>query len=445
MGFDHTTQGSYAAAAGVAKALRLDAIKTANAIAMSGTANNALRITRTGKLSNWKGLAYPNTAFSAVHVSFLAMRGITGPLGVFEGNKGFKENHIRSVSINWENKTFESIKKSIVKKYNAEIHSQSSIEGILELRERYGFNGQDVQSIEVEIFQVAYDIIGGGEEGPKNQVRTEETQSDRLPYMIAVALLDGELYPDQYLSERIVAADVQKLLASVRITPNSSLSARFPREMPTRVVVNLRDGRRYEIEKLDYEGFHTRPMTWDGAVKKFQRLSEKFADGEVLRKIEYLVDQLEGIHIRDLTKVLSAFQNDETQGRKTMINPDSERAFSFIPINERGEKPRMKGVTEIRGPYYSVMGKRYLSDILETMGKYVDGLKFAGGSFALMPRERVKELIDLAHQYDVYVSTGGWIERVLCHGTDVVIRYMEEVKNLGFDVIELSTGYLLAL
>ena len=76
-GFDHTTQGVYAVAAGVAKALGLSREQTANAIAISGTANNALRVTRTGHLSHWKGLAYPNTAFAATHAAFLAMRGIT--------------------------------------------------------------------------------------------------------------------------------------------------------------------------------------------------------------------------------------------------------------------------------------------------------------------------------------------------------------------------------
>src|SRR5206468_7254402 len=84
-GFDHTTQGAYAVAAGVARALGLDQNGVANAVAMSGTAYNALRVTRTGSLSNWKGLAYPNTAFGATHATFLAMRGITGPLEVFEG------------------------------------------------------------------------------------------------------------------------------------------------------------------------------------------------------------------------------------------------------------------------------------------------------------------------------------------------------------------------
>src|SRR5262249_42567172 len=109
----------------------------------------------------------------------------------------------------------------------------------------------------------------------------------------------------------------------------------------------------------------------------------------------------------------------------------TKRAFSFIPINERQKKPRKHGITEIRGPYYSVMGTRYLTDILETMGEYVDGLKYAGGSFALMPPDQVKAINDLAHKYGVYVSTGGWIERVLTHGKEAVDGYIKEAKNLG--------------
>lgn len=88
-GFDHTTQGAYAVGAGVAKALGLDPGRTANAIALSGTGNVALRVTRTGTLSHWKGLAYPNTAFIATHAAFLAMRGITGPPGGVRGQQGF--------------------------------------------------------------------------------------------------------------------------------------------------------------------------------------------------------------------------------------------------------------------------------------------------------------------------------------------------------------------
>jgi phosphosulfolactate synthase (CoM biosynthesis protein A) len=122
-------------------------------------------------------------------------------------------------------------------------------------------------------------------------------------------------------------------------------------------------------------------------------------------------------------------------------DPDG-RAFAFLKVNERPLKPRRRGVTEIRGPYYTPMGKRYLQDVLETMGTYVDILKFAGGSFSLMPRKAVKELIDLCHDHGVLVDTGGFMEYVLTQGREAVDRYIEECKKLGFDIIEVSSGFI---
>jgi phosphosulfolactate synthase (CoM biosynthesis protein A) len=119
-----------------------------------------------------------------------------------------------------------------------------------------------------------------------------------------------------------------------------------------------------------------------------------------------------------------------------------ERAFSFLTLNQRQPKPRTHGLTEIRGPYYTPMGKRYLEDIFDTVGAYVDALKFAGGSFALMPRRAVRELTDLCHTHDVLVSTGGFIEHVLTQGPEAVGQYMRECKELGFDIIEISCGFI---
>jgi len=118
------------------------------------------------------------------------------------------------------------------------------------------------------------------------------------------------------------------------------------------------------------------------------------------------------------------------------------RAFDFIHLNPREGKPRSRGLTEIRGPYYTPMGPRYLADLLETMGTYVDSLKFAGGSFALMPREAVQQLIAVAHQHDVLVSTGGFIERVLAREPESVDRYIRECREFGFDILEISSGFI---
>jgi phosphosulfolactate synthase (CoM biosynthesis protein A) len=125
-----------------------------------------------------------------------------------------------------------------------------------------------------------------------------------------------------------------------------------------------------------------------------------------------------------------------------MKSKQPERSFPFLQINEREAKPRTRGLTEIRGPYYSVIGRRYLEDLFETMGSYVDSLKFAGGSFTLMPERALREIIELCHNHDVLVSTGGFMERVLIHGSDAVRSYVAECKRLGFDIIEISAGFI---
>ncbi len=304
-GFDHTTQGSYAVAAGAARALGLDAERTANALAIAGTAFNALRVTRTGHLSHWKGLAYPNTSFAGVHAVLLARRGITGPPEVFEGNKGFMDSIAGEFSIDWSKEDLERVRRTILKKYNAEIHSQSTLETVLDLRRRHGFTGADVTSVEVAVFDVAYNIIGGGEEGSKRDVATKEEADHSLPYLVAVALLDGEVLPAQYLPERIRADDVQQLLRRVEIRPDEALSGRFPEEMPVRVVVRLRDGRKLVGEASDYPGFVTQPMSWDGIETKLRDLARDRATGDLLDELVGAVRRLPDGTARGLAGILA--------------------------------------------------------------------------------------------------------------------------------------------
>ncbi len=304
-GFDHTTQGSYAVAAGASRALGLNQAQTANAIAISGTAFNALRVTRTGALSHWKGLAYPNTAFGCIHATFLAMRGLTGPPEVFEGNKGFMDAIAGRFEIDWSQEDLERVTRTILKKYNAEIHSQSALEGMLELKQEEGFGADEVERIELDIFDVAYHIIGGGEEGDKTLVRAKEEADHSLPYMLAVAILDDQVTPAQYRPERIQRQDVQTLLRKVSVRPQPAYSQRFPDEMPCRVSVTLQDGQVLTKEKRDYEGFHTRPMRWETVVQKFERLSRPYVDSALQHKIVDVVANLESNQVGDLTQILA--------------------------------------------------------------------------------------------------------------------------------------------
>jgi 2-methylcitrate dehydratase len=274
-GFDHTTQGACAVAAGVSRALELDVERTANAIAIAVTTSPALRVTRTGSLSHWKGLAAPHAALVGMHAALLASRGITGPPEAFEGNKGFIETVSGRFSIDWRSEDLERAGRTSLKRYNAEVHAQSAIEALLELLAEHRASPLAIRRIEVDVFDVAHRIIGGGEEGEKTDVRTKEQADHSFPYMLAVAALDGRLMPEQYAPERITRDDVQALLRRVFVRVDPAFSARFPAEHACRVRVELEGGPTLVKEKGDYLGFVTRPMPWDAVRSKFEGLTAR--------------------------------------------------------------------------------------------------------------------------------------------------------------------------
>jgi 2-methylcitrate dehydratase len=300
-GFDHTVQGAYAVAAGVARVLSLDASRAANAIAISGTALNGLRVTRTGRLSHWKGLAYPHMAACSTEIVFLARLGLTGPLEVIEGDKGLMDAITGMFEVDWSHEDIDRVKGTVLKKYNAEIHSQTAIEGVLELKQRYDLKSDEVEQINLETFDVAYHIIGGGGEGDKiSGIETKEQADHSLPYILAVAVLDGTVMPEQYQVGRIRRSDVQDLLRRVTVSANPSYSERFPNEMPCRISIRLSDGRTLAKEMRDYPGFFTHPMTWEMAFSKFERLAEPYVDGAGRRAIADCVSRLDDLQVCDL-------------------------------------------------------------------------------------------------------------------------------------------------
>ncbi|XP_022139990.1 protein HEAT-STRESS-ASSOCIATED 32 [Momordica charantia] len=115
---------------------------------------------------------------------------------------------------------------------------------------------------------------------------------------------------------------------------------------------------------------------------------------------------------------------------------------SFDEDEDRPEKPRRFGVTEMRGPHYTLSSQNVIQDIFESMGQFVDGIKFSGGSHSLLSRDFVKKVTEMAHKHDIYVSTGDWAEHLLRKGPSGFNEYVEECKLLGFDTVELNVGSL---
>lgn len=130
--------------------------------------------------------------------------------------------------------------------------------------------------------------------------------------------------------------------------------------------------------------------------------------------------------------------SERIEDRKRMIKNGQILSAS----NRRSVKPRLYGITEIHGPHHSVTGPEHLQNLFESMGEYIDGLKFSGGCMSLMARDILKQLIRQAHDHDVYVSTGGWAEHILRKGPGSFKQYVQDCKELGFDSIELNASFI---
>lgn len=304
-GFDHTAQLAFSIPAGVCRALGMDAESAANVLGIGGAGQLALAVIRAVPISQWKGLASSQTALGCTHAAFLARRGVTGPLYAFEGPKGFVHAVGEPIDVDWNKEDLEIITQTLLKSHNSEVHTQTAVQCTLELHQSQPFDPADVAAIDVEDFQIAYDITGGGAYGEKHTVQTKEHADHSIPYVVSAALLDGEVWPGQYRPERILRDDIQRLLHKVTVRPNDNFTKRYPKEMPCRVSVRLRNGETWTHGVSDYPGFPTRPFSWEQTCTKFERLAAKSADAGLRSEIMAAVSSLDTLPITDLTRLLA--------------------------------------------------------------------------------------------------------------------------------------------
>jgi 2-methylcitrate dehydratase len=303
-GFDHTAQLAFShnAAAGLLLGLSEDQI--ANAIAMAAASDASFAVIRAKPLSQWKGLASAQSALGAMNTLFLARRGVEGPLQVIEGPMGIDHLLRMQINIDWDKVGYDGVVESSIKKYNSMIHTQSAVHCMVELVSQNKIDPGKVISVEAEVIQLAYDFAGGGLYGIDKVIRTKEQADHSLPYLLAVALLDGDVMPAQFAPDRIIKSDVQGLLKKVSVRPNRDFTEVYPAKMPAKITVRLQDGQVIEHEVQDYPGLATDPFTWEESVAKFDRLVAGRVDDVLAREIKDAVLSLENIQARDLTKLL---------------------------------------------------------------------------------------------------------------------------------------------
>ena len=305
-GFDHTSQLAFSLNAAAGRMLGLSEQKIGHAIAMAAASDASFAVIRAKPLSQWKGLASAQSALGAMNTLFLARRGVEGPLRVIEGSLGIDHLLGMKIQIDWERQGYEGVLESTIKKYNAMIHTQSAVHCMVELARKNKIDPGKVISIEAEVFQLCFDFAGGGLYGMDKVVQTKEQADHNLPYLLAVALLDGDVMPAQFKPERINKPDVQGLLKKVSVRPNHEYTDRYPPKMPAKITIRLQEGKVIEHEVQDYPGLASHPFTWEDSVEKFDRLVAGRVDAGLSSEIKDAVRSLENIRVRDLTQLLGS-------------------------------------------------------------------------------------------------------------------------------------------
>ena len=269
-GIDHVTYGAISSCAAACKLMGLTVQQTTHALGIAGVCNTALRQTRSGELSMWKGCAFANAARNGVFAATLAAEGMTGPAPIFEGDLGFFNLVSREAftpapfGAEAGNADGFMIDKTYIKFWPAEYHSQSAIDAAIRLRA--GLNGDvsQVRGIDIHTFEASHSIIGKYPEAWAP--RTRETADHSLPYCTAAALFDGDVTLATFDEARFTDPALVAFTAKVKVHHDATLDHRYPRGIPNRITLTLSDGTQ-RVEEVEFPRGHAGNPMSDGEVE----------------------------------------------------------------------------------------------------------------------------------------------------------------------------------
>ena len=271
--WDQSTYGVIAAAVVAAKLFGHTKEQMANAISLSVSSHISLEQVRRGQISHWKGCALANASRNAVFCAMLAAKGMTGPEEVFEGKAGF----LNSTGIRFEIGQFANsaesyrIMKARLKAFPAGYFSQSAVEAILNVRPQIP-NLDDIKEIRLQTFPAGYEIMGSGEANWKPETR--ESADHSLPFVMTVALMEGNVEIRHYDQMYYKRSDVRALMEKIKVRIGEEPVAAWP-ELPLNIVdIEMNSGEVLSTKVAYHLGHFKRFMTDAEQDRKFRPLAE---------------------------------------------------------------------------------------------------------------------------------------------------------------------------
>jgi phosphosulfolactate synthase len=110
---------------------------------------------------------------------------------------------------------------------------------------------------------------------------------------------------------------------------------------------------------------------------------------------------------------------------------------TFFPAEiPRVSRPRSTGVTHVLDRLVPLHATE-----LGYIAPYIDIAKIGWGLPLLLPRATIRDRLKTYHEFAIEVSTGGTLlEYAVTH--DRVPHLMDEARELGFDIVEISSGII---
>jgi len=284
-----------AVALAAGRLMKLNQAQLTHAIGLAINDHIPLGLTRSGDLSEWKGVAVAEAARNAVFAARLARAGLTGPAPIFEGKSGLFQLVTGAADVDvagfgGRDRPFR-IHNCVLKPYPAVIYTQTAIVAAIEVAKEAPSLDQ-ITAIDVATSLRGYERTGS--EPAKWDPKTRETADHSLPYMVARAMFDGDITRESFSEAKFRDSTVLAFMQKIKVAEDPQLTARTGGAVPTRVTATLADGRRIMREVDHAPGFAARPMTRDDVERKFRgNVGERWSKQQTAANLKALwaIDQ----------------------------------------------------------------------------------------------------------------------------------------------------------
>jgi 2-methylcitrate dehydratase len=257
--------------------LRLPEDKVAHAIALSAARAATPVAVREGGISAAKNVANALIAQNGMQATLLAAQGVTGPLDLFEAERGLKAVFPRGpageiFAAPLPDDSF--IMRSAIKAYPCFAGGQSAVAAGIALHRLVGGHVDQLKTIRVALAELPIVRRWLADPG-RIDPRSREAADHSLHFLIAVALNDGTFGLRQFDNARWNDAKMRALMARLDITTDADLTRRADEAYPCAIRATGHDGQPYDVEILEPPGVSPDGLDTRTVLDKFAGVTER--------------------------------------------------------------------------------------------------------------------------------------------------------------------------